>query len=105
MTVRGYRMKMNYVDHQGRKTRPSHWVEFPAATRHVNGLGQIENYVARVLASKASSSWAIFSTKSGKTCIDVAKRDGKLSLGLTVDAKRPRSREAAIRDFFSRRRI
>lgn len=105
MTVRGYRMKMNYVDRHGRRTRPSSWIDVPAATRHVNGIGHIERYVARVLDSKTSSSWVHFSTKSGHTSISVTKRDGRLSLGLTVDVKRLRSREAAIREFFARRRI
>jgi hypothetical protein len=105
MTVRGYKMKMNYVDRRGRKTRPSHWVDVPAAARHANGLAQIESYVSRVLASSASSSWVSLSTKSGNTAISVAKYDGKLSIGLTVEVKRERSREAAIRQFFASRSI
>ena len=105
MTVRGYKMKMNYVDRQGRKTRPSHWVDVPAAARHPNGLAQIESYVSRVLASNALSSWVGLSTKSGNTAISVAKHDSKLSLGLTVEVKRERSREAAIRQFFASRSI
>jgi hypothetical protein len=105
MTVRGYKMRMNYVDRQGRKTRPSHWVDVPAAIRHLNGLAQVRSYVSCVLTSKAPSSWVHFSTKSGQTSISVAKHDGKLSIGLTVDAKRPRNREAAIREFFARRSI
>jgi hypothetical protein len=66
---------------------------------------EIGAYVARVIASKASSSRVHFSTKSGLTCISVAKHEGKLSLGLTVDVSRHRNREAAIRDFFAHRRI
>ena len=105
MTVRGYKMKMNYVDRQGRKTRPSHWVDVPAATRHANGLGEIEGYVSRVLTSKMASSWVQLSTKSGHTAISVGKHDDKLTLGLTVEVKRERSRETAIRQFFESRHI
>ena len=105
MTVRGYKMRMSYVDRQGKKTRPSHWVDVPAATRHLNGLARLKPYVARVLTSNASSSWAQFSTKSGNTAISLGKRGGKLELGLTVDVRRGRKREADIRAFFARRNI
>jgi hypothetical protein len=105
MTVRGYKMKMSYVDREGRKTRPSHWVDVPAATRHANGLAEIEGYVARVIASKAKSTSVQFSTKSGNTAISVAKYEGKLTLGLVTGTKRERAREAAIRQFFASRSI
>jgi hypothetical protein len=72
--------------------------------RHSNGLAQVEPYIARVLASRAKSSSTQFSTKSGNTAISVAKYEGKLLLGLTVDAKQ-RKREAGIRAFFAKRRI
>lgn len=105
MTVRGYKMKMSYVDREGRKTRPSHWVDVPAATRHSNGLAHIESYVERLLRSKAPSCWANLSTKSGSTAISIAQRERKLSLGLTTSTARERSRGAAIRGFFARRSI
>jgi hypothetical protein len=105
MTVRGYKMKMNYVDRAGRKTRPSHWVDVPNATRHANGFEQIERFVSRVLASGMASSWVQLSTKSGRTAISIAKHKSKLTLGLTVHAKRQRSREAAVRQFFASRHI
>jgi hypothetical protein len=105
MTVRGYKMKMSYVNREGRKTRPSHWVDVPPSTRHARGLAEIEGYVARVIASKAKSSSAHFSTKSGNTAIGVAKYENKLSLGLVTSTTRERKREAAIRQFFAARNI
>jgi hypothetical protein len=101
MTVRGYKMKMSYVDREGRKTRPSHFVDVPPSTRHAAGLAEIEGYVARVIASKAKSSSVHFSTKSGNTAIGVAKLENKLSLGLVTSTRRERKREAAIRQFFA----
>ncbi|WP_171160075.1 hypothetical protein [Usitatibacter palustris] len=95
---------MSYVDRQGKKTRPSHWVDVPAATRHLDGLAQVKPYMARVLASEASSSWAQFSTNSGHTAISLGKRDGRLYLALTVEVKQ-RKREADVRAFFSKRSI
>lgn len=105
MTVRGYKMRMNYVDRQGRKTRPSHWVDVPAATRHAIGISHIDAYVFRVLASKSKSSWVNLSTKSGNTAIGIAKHDGNVSLGLTLNVRRERNRERAIREFFASRNI
>ena len=105
MTVRGYKMKMSYVDREGRKTRPSHSVDVPAAIRHMNGIAKIEAYVERLLRSKAKSAWANLSTKSGNTAISIAQHERKLSLGLSTSTARERTREAAIREFFARRSI
>ena len=98
-------MKMNYVDREGRETGPSHWVDLPVATRHSNGFSEVEGDIARVLASRAASSWAQFSTMSGKTSISVGKHEGKLQLSLVVDQRRLRHREAAVRNFFAHHQI
>ena len=104
MTVRGYKMKVTNVDRLGRRKGPVRWVDVPAATRCPNGFAEIEGFVSRVLASKAPSCWAIFSTKSGNTSISVGSLNGAVTLGLSADA-RSQAQQKAIRAFFARRDI
>ena len=100
MTVRGYKMNVTNVDRLGKRKGPVQWVDVPAATRCLRGFSAIEQFVERVLSSKADSSWVIISTWSGNTSISIAKHNGTVSLGMTVDA-RSRAREKSLRAFFA----
>jgi hypothetical protein len=105
MPVRGYRMKVITVDRHGRQKGPAEWVDVPPADRFTsNGISHIRSFVTRVLSSEAESSWITIGTPSGRNGIGIGKQNGRISVDLSVNVRRP-TREAAIRMFFVKRGI
>jgi hypothetical protein len=101
MTIRGYKMRVTTVDRTGKRKGAAALVAVPAATRHASsGFANIEAYVARVLASSASSAWVTISTSSGRSALSIGKHNGVCRISLTVDVLRSSAKEARIRAFF-----
>ena len=89
------------VDEDGKQIGDIEWVNVPEPDRYPNnGFRYIEQYVSRLLTSKADFTSLSISSPDGNRGFGLSFRDKQIELSFSIDWRTEKDKEIIIRNFF-----
>ncbi len=89
------------VDEEGKRIGRGQWRRIPAPDSIApNGMSHVDDYIDRLLSSKARSTSLLIFTPDGQRGLGLSHQDGDVIFGFTVEWREEPEQEQAIRKLF-----
>ena len=92
---------VSVIDEGGNRIGRGRWRRIPAPDAIAsNGISHVDDYIDRLLSSKARSTSLSIFTPDGQRGLGLSRRDGEVIFGFTVEWREEPEQEQAIRKLF-----